>query len=144
MIRRPPRSTLFPYTTLFRSHLVHDDLAGDGGAKAYLAVDRRGGQALPALLQHEATDLALVVLGPNDEDVGDGAIGDPHLGTGETVAAVDLAGPRDHAAGIGAVVRLGQAEATDPFAAGEFGQVLPLGRFVAEFIDRHHHQGGLD
>src|SRR5256885_2503086 len=24
MIRRPPRSTLFPYTTLFRSHLVHN------------------------------------------------------------------------------------------------------------------------
>src|SRR3712207_7676454 len=23
MIRRPPRSTLFPYTTLFRSHKVH-------------------------------------------------------------------------------------------------------------------------
>ena len=23
MIRRPPRSTLFPYTTLFRSHLKH-------------------------------------------------------------------------------------------------------------------------
>src|SRR2546421_8770120 len=23
MIRRPPRSTLFPYTTLFRSHLEH-------------------------------------------------------------------------------------------------------------------------
>src|SRR5260370_42630175 len=31
MIRRPPRSTLFPYTTLFRSVLGHDpavDLAG--------------------------------------------------------------------------------------------------------------------
>src|SRR2546427_12327148 len=26
MIRRPPRSTLFPYTTLFRSVLVHQDL----------------------------------------------------------------------------------------------------------------------
>src|SRR6266511_4569323 len=25
MIRRPPRSTLFPYTTLFRSILVHAD-----------------------------------------------------------------------------------------------------------------------
>src|SRR5258706_11600293 len=25
MIRRPPRSTLFPYTTLFRSHLVLPD-----------------------------------------------------------------------------------------------------------------------
>src|SRR5439155_9444099 len=24
MIRRPPRSTLFPYTTLFRSRVVHD------------------------------------------------------------------------------------------------------------------------
>src|SRR2546429_1202028 len=23
MIRRPPRSTLFPYTTLFRSHALH-------------------------------------------------------------------------------------------------------------------------
>src|SRR3712207_7713769 len=31
MIRRPPRSTLFPYTTLFRSRAV-DDL-GEGGAR---------------------------------------------------------------------------------------------------------------
>src|SRR3712207_7701962 len=31
MIRRPPRSTLFPYTTLFRSAaLADDDLADDG------------------------------------------------------------------------------------------------------------------
>src|SRR3989442_12015298 len=32
MIRRPPRSTLFPYTTLFRSHLRRrgDRLGGDG------------------------------------------------------------------------------------------------------------------
>src|SRR2546429_6037286 len=35
MIRRPPRSTLFPYTTLFRSVAVH---GGDGGgAQAGLA-----------------------------------------------------------------------------------------------------------
>src|SRR3712207_7751194 len=27
MIRRPPRSTLFPYTTLFRSTVYHDGLA---------------------------------------------------------------------------------------------------------------------
>src|SRR2546430_10770349 len=27
MIRRPPRSTLFPYTTLFRSDLGHHDLS---------------------------------------------------------------------------------------------------------------------
>src|SRR5256885_11212506 len=28
MIRRPPRSTLFPYTTLFRSHFERDDALG--------------------------------------------------------------------------------------------------------------------
>src|SRR3712207_8088541 len=34
MIRRPPRSTLFPYTTLFRSQAGHEraaDVAGDAG-----------------------------------------------------------------------------------------------------------------
>src|SRR2546427_6456012 len=30
MIRRPPRSTLFPYTTLFRSHRHPDDAVGRG------------------------------------------------------------------------------------------------------------------
>src|SRR5690349_23997155 len=30
MIRRPPRSTLFPYTTLFRSGGVVGDLRGEG------------------------------------------------------------------------------------------------------------------
>src|SRR2546430_4482269 len=37
MIRRPPRSTLFPYTTLFRSSPLespreHERLSGEGGA----------------------------------------------------------------------------------------------------------------
>src|SRR5438034_8704012 len=30
MIRRPPRSTLFPYTTLFRSLIPNRDLSGGG------------------------------------------------------------------------------------------------------------------
>src|SRR3712207_8694746 len=34
MIRRPPRSTLFPYTTLFRSHLGPDHLAAAGHVSA--------------------------------------------------------------------------------------------------------------
>src|SRR3712207_8284956 len=62
MIRRPPRSTLFPYTTLFRSlrpglHVARDDLAHDRlvGPHA-LAVERRQHQpapreVLPALQQ---------------------------------------------------------------------------------------------
>ena len=31
MIRRPPRSTLFPYTTLFRSHVLDDKTAKKEG-----------------------------------------------------------------------------------------------------------------
>src|SRR3712207_7240421 len=40
MIRRPPRSTLFPYTTLFRSH--HVDHAHDGlAAHQAVGVERQ-------------------------------------------------------------------------------------------------------
>src|SRR3712207_7290815 len=56
MIRRPPRSTLFPYTTLFRSH--HEGEPQDDqperlgllvrGAVAVLAADRRVHQREPA------------------------------------------------------------------------------------------------
>src|SRR3712207_6982974 len=38
MIRRPPRSTLFPYTTLFRSRRLE---RGDQGACGVLGVDER-------------------------------------------------------------------------------------------------------
>src|SRR5256885_3601808 len=56
MIRRPPRSTLFPYTTLFRSHalpsvqstLVSTNVAVDPHAKI-CPVNRR--QSLQALFQ---------------------------------------------------------------------------------------------
>ena len=34
MIRRPPRSTLFPYTTLFRSHVDEQSRAEDDGDHA--------------------------------------------------------------------------------------------------------------
>src|SRR2546425_8616160 len=40
MIRRPPRSTLFPYTTLFRSPVAHPQPVGSG-----LQVDVAGARA---------------------------------------------------------------------------------------------------
>src|SRR2546427_7945274 len=43
MIRRPPRSTLFPYTTLFRSQLVGAHGAADDGQ----APDGGGGKREP-------------------------------------------------------------------------------------------------
>src|SRR3989475_9027512 len=52
MIRRPPRSTLFPYTTLFRSVLPEGregpdpDRGGAGGVARY-PPGRRGGERAP-------------------------------------------------------------------------------------------------
>src|SRR3712207_8345792 len=51
MIRRPPRSTLFPYTTLFRSQLAGQVVVerpglvghGDGDAELRGVLPRRGG-----------------------------------------------------------------------------------------------------
>src|SRR2546428_7503463 len=48
MIRRPPRSTLFPYTTLFRSRRLAADHEGDHLARPRaLAPPRRGDPAAP-------------------------------------------------------------------------------------------------
>src|SRR3712207_8589832 len=73
MIRRPPRSTLFPYTTLFRS----DD--ADRDAAAVWEVDRLG-DVVPH--GHPAGLVRELVLpdpfGDEDEDAGPGVIA--HLG----------------------------------------------------------------
>src|SRR5256886_2787254 len=62
MIRRPPRSTLFPYTTLFRSHLT--ELGFDAQQLVVL------GDAIRAR-QRAGLDLRG---GARDREVGDGAV----------------------------------------------------------------------
>src|SRR3712207_8410407 len=57
MIRRPPRSTLFPYTTLFRS-AVEDDLAL--GHRAQARDGPHGGGLAGAVRADQGDDLALV------------------------------------------------------------------------------------
>src|SRR5256885_11202737 len=80
MIRRPPRSTLFPYTTLFRSLWKFDPFAGreraphvnrgvvywtDGGDRRILftagrrlyALDARTGRPIPTFGDRESTRL---------------------------------------------------------------------------------------
>src|SRR2546430_9753719 len=63
MIRRPPRSTLFPYTTLFRSvrgAAVQPYLPAAAGGCAFVAVAGRragGGRAGPAELDRKSTRL---------------------------------------------------------------------------------------
>src|SRR5256885_10531879 len=46
MIRRPPRSTLFPYTTLFRSDARKIRAGASGGAEARIEFQRRGRELL--------------------------------------------------------------------------------------------------
>src|SRR5258707_2575237 len=58
MIRRPPRSTLFPYTTLFRSFLrveVRD--AGSGTRGAGRHVHRRFGQSVGGRSEEHTSEL---------------------------------------------------------------------------------------
>src|SRR3712207_8692754 len=72
MIRRPPRSTLFPYTTLFRS-AVGDLAVGvlevvDGGEARALARDEHVVVAGDALDDLEVVDAGDLVLGDGQRD----------------------------------------------------------------------------
>src|SRR3712207_8829978 len=70
MIRRPPRSTLFPYTTLFRSHAL--ERVGD----AEDLVDR-GGVVRVLLDPHDGEVELLQVLAPFGEEHRE-VLGDVH------------------------------------------------------------------
>src|SRR2546423_4944990 len=77
MIRRPPRSTLFPYTTLFRSRVEACDRepeAGAGGRRTRLLAPREsleqirhelGRDALAPVLDREP-EVTVGLLGPDD------------------------------------------------------------------------------
>src|SRR2546427_12803396 len=85
MIRRPPRSTLFPYTTLFRSRAACDCAASARCAARYSSIDRDG---------------------PSDGVVTRAACSGPPV-TGGATAATRLAAVVT--AGVGATVLLDQA-----------------------------------
>src|SRR3712207_8680202 len=59
MIRRPPRSTLFPYTTLFRSRVVAEVLTGVGRP----AVGPRDQHLFPVVLVDFPADRGEVFVG---------------------------------------------------------------------------------
>src|SRR2546430_8876024 len=64
MIRRPPRSTLFPYTTLFRSHRARADQVEDAGREggADIRVDDGAHGMLEPLVHGRADELAVLQL----------------------------------------------------------------------------------
>src|SRR3989449_7889676 len=53
MIRRPPRSTLFPYTTLFRSHAHRNCRCRYGVNTASCPIEGEGGDFVCRLLQSD-------------------------------------------------------------------------------------------
>src|SRR3712207_8302460 len=53
MIRRPPTSTLFPYTTLFRSLAVENRVIGDTGEVLQLGGQLLGPFAQPGVLARQ-------------------------------------------------------------------------------------------
>src|SRR2546425_3491839 len=64
MIRRPPRSTLFPYTTLFRSAVVEGDAAAIGEHALHLVDERLVGLGVidADVLDAQRLELALGLL----------------------------------------------------------------------------------
>src|SRR3712207_9034739 len=92
MIRRPPRSTLFPYTTLFRSD-VTDDRDGDAvvhpprtvvhdGPDPYLVVAADKGTATFSDLANEVAERR--GYWPGDAFASGGSAGDDHKAMGIT------------------------------------------------------------
>src|SRR3712207_9253387 len=83
MLRRPPRSTLFPYTTLFRSSLPGEhDRPG-----AYLAAGRREPRVVPRLVDDDGA--ALEDLAPEALDGSGQAPDEPPRMHGGAVRAVE-------------------------------------------------------
>src|SRR2546428_7007506 len=89
MIRRPPRSTLFPYTTLFRSHLPRQ---GELGLAGTGVLECRAHDPAVADDEHDQLRLFdLVVRAAEDEALALGWIEWPHLDVDLPAAAeIDL------------------------------------------------------
>src|SRR5256884_2272102 len=62
MIRRPPRSTLFPYTTLFRSLVWHGARFGRGRAHPRMSLDAVGLEVMGHAFASVAEEMGLVLI----------------------------------------------------------------------------------
>src|SRR2546430_17349195 len=69
MIRRPPRSTLFPYTTLFRS------FGPSGTDFEQSLVGRRGFRVAPGIAEHPSTEIGYFLLNGPELEGNAGAFG---------------------------------------------------------------------
>src|SRR2546430_17319230 len=93
MIRRPPRSTLFPYTTLFRSAVganlwrypLHISLATPRCCPRRSGPHRRA-MALQATVGSDPADPVRAMVGSDPGGGGTGGVGSPAEGFGQVAA----------------------------------------------------------
>src|SRR5256884_2194481 len=67
MIRRPPRSTLFPYTTLFRSHVLGEVCRHAGRLLGPRDPQHAGGRQCPRQRRESALERSLLACEELDE-----------------------------------------------------------------------------
>src|SRR2546429_7685757 len=151
MIRRPPRSTLFPYTTLFRSFVADairdryraigkDQLTTGGGVNPELFFFFAYLESRCSFFHHDCSDaffpFGRVGIHVHDRCVGLSAAGDPSLRSVENISVAFLYRPGLQRCGVRAGLRLGESITTDFFATRVRKQEFLLLFFGAVAVDR--------
>src|SRR5215469_2428388 len=121
----------------WEANIFENQLGGNRRAHRELAVDIAGGKAGRATFDHKP-GYAFIDLRPHDGEVSDRAVGDPALAAVQNPTVAILTRARFHPARIGAVVRLGQTEASDELALRHLGQEAPLLLLAAVGVNRVH------
>ena len=125
------------------ANVVEHELGGDRGAERQLLVNLGSREPGRPLLDDEPADLAVLGSRPDDRDVGDRAVRDPHLGAVQDPVRPIAPRVRAHRAGIGARVRLRQPEAADHLARVHPRQPVLLLLLRAPAPDREHRERAL-
>ena len=116
MIRRPPRSTLFPYTTLFRSVVVSAGVPGPAPAQPLPYYEDPGAPVSEDCLN-------LTVWAPDRDD---GAAGGRRSGAALPVVVWIYGGGFEHGANSSAI--------SDPMAEERLINPVQIGRYSVSFV----------
>lgn len=115
---RTTHSGDFELVFLGDGHVLHADLAGDGGAERELALDLGGSETSHALFENITSNLAIVTLGPHHEHISHRRVGNPGLGSVQNVSVSVIAGASLHATGVTSVVGFRETKAADELSLG--------------------------
>ena len=128
------------------NHVFHHDFTRDRCAQRQFAVNLGGRKTFHALFKNETANVIIVRGGlcPDDEHVGDRRIRNPHFRAIELITVSHLLDAGFHARRIGPCIRLGEAEAADPLARGEFRQIFLALGITAIGVDRIHDERRLN